>query len=353
MNINTVTLNKFSFIDVHDLKETEIKYLRKTYNFSQIHLDDYVSGQQVPKIEAFKDYILIVLDFPFVESSDETGNGNHTKPPEPNTQAPNNNGVSSTITGIITSPLNIPKFLFAHAKEKRLRTGHINFFIGKDFLVVLHDEKTPEIDKIFESCQSSLKVRETYLVNGPFHLFYLIVDTLVDSTFGIMKEVAASIDDINLHLLQNYSPLRIVEEISATRRNLVLFKSILSPALDIFKELRSDKYKEFGEFDIASYSSLSDHIKKILYRLEGSSELLDGIARSHESLLTAKTNETIKVLTMFTAILLPLTLLTGIYGMNVVGLPGAETEGILTLLSLIMAIIAVSMILAFKIRRWF
>lgn len=353
MNINTVTFNNFSFIDVHDLKETEIKYLRKTYNFSQIHLDDYASGQQIPKIETFKDYTLIVLDFPFVESPDEGGNNNQPKPPGPDTQPQTNNTVSSTITGIITSPLNIPKFLFAHAKEKRLRTGHVNFFIGKDFLVVLHDEKTTQIDKIFESCQGSLKAREMYLINGPFHLLYLIVNTLIDSTFHVMKEVATSIDDINLHLLQNYSPLRIVEEISATRRNLVLFKSILSPALDIFKELRSDKYKEFGEFDSVSYSSLSDHIRKILYRLEGSSELLDGIARSHESLLTAKTNETIKVLTMFTAILLPLTLLTGIYGMNVMGLPGAETKGTLTVLSLIMTIIAVSMILAFKIRRWF
>ncbi|MBI2334978.1 magnesium transporter CorA family protein [Candidatus Daviesbacteria bacterium] len=348
MNINTVTFNKFSFVEVHELGVTEIKYLRKTYGFSQLHFEDYQNRQQVPKIESFKDYILIVLDFPFVEAPENTDN---KKPVNSNGSA--SEAVATAITDIISKPLVIPKLLFAHAKEKRLITGHVNFFIGKDFLVILHDEKEPQIDKIFESCRSSLKNREKYLVNGPFYLFYLLVDTLVDSTFNIMREITTSIDEIDLHLLQNYPPLRIVEEISATRRNLVLFKSMLSPALNVFSELHNPKYREFGNFDTTYWSSLSDHFRKILYRIEGGSQLLDGIARSHESLLTAKTNEIVKVLTMFTAIMLPLTLLTGVYGMNVAGLPGAEISGILIVLSLIMVIIAASMFLFFRIRRWF
>lgn len=352
MNINNVSFNNFTFVDVHEPKETEIKYLRHTYNFSQIHLDDYLSGQQVPKIELSKDYVLIVLDFPFVELTEENNKvitNNH------NGQKPDNNSSTeiTTISEIITNPMAIPRFLFGQSKEKRLKTGHINFFIGKDLLVILHDEKTPQVDKIFNDCRSGLRSREKYLSNGSFYLFYLIVDQLVDSTYNIMGEITSSVDNIDLHLLQNYSPIRIVEEISATRRNLVFFKSMLSPALGIFAELHSDKYKEFGSFEEASWSSISDHLRKIISRLEGSNQLLDGIARSHESLLTAKTNEIVKVLTMFTAIMLPLTLLTGIYGMNIGELPGAQTQGILLFLSLIMTGIAASMIIVFRIRRWF
>lgn len=343
MNINSITHKNLSFVDIHHPKETEIKHLRKEYGFSQIHLDDYLSGQQVPKIEPVKKYILTVLDFPYVETGSTNGGGEKRQ----------FHGVTTAITDIITMPLTLPRLLFAHAEKKRIRTGHVNFFLGKDFVVVLHDESTPQIDDIFIKCQRKLSYREKYLANGPFYLFYSIVDSLVDRTFMLMNEVANSIDEIDLHLLQDYPPIRIVEEISTTRRNLVLFKSMLSPAMRIFSELENEKYKDFGEVDIAWWTSLSDHLKKIIYRLQGSSELLEGIGKSHESLLTARTNEIVKVLTMFTAIILPLTFITGLYGMNIAGLPGAENPRILLELALIMAGIAAALGIVFRIRRWF
>ena len=89
----------------------------------------------------------------------------------------------------------------------------------------MHDEKSPQIDDIFVKCQKTLKNREKYLSDGPFYLFYNLVDSLVDPTFTVMNDIANSIDEIDLHLLQDYPPLKIVEEISVTRRNLVLFKT--------------------------------------------------------------------------------------------------------------------------------
>ncbi|MBI2601058.1 magnesium transporter CorA family protein [Candidatus Daviesbacteria bacterium] len=348
MNIQTVTHNKLTFLNITSLRELESKELRNHYHFSQIHIDDYLSGQQVPKIELNNYYTLIVLDFPFVEQATDTLNetGQHGNGDS------NGNGKGNVIKDLITKPVIIPKILFSKDEKRRIRTGHVNFFIGKDFLVVLHDEKTPQIDGIFTDCQKTLKKREELMSPGPSYLFYRIIDVLVDSTYGIMNEIVTSIDQIDLHLLGNYSPLTIVEEISVTRRNLVFLKSMLSPASNIFSDLAHEKRKKFDDLNVSYWFSILDHIRKINTRLESSVELIEGIARSHESLLTAKTNEIVKVLTMFTAMLLPLTFITGIYGMNVVDLPGASTPGVLGLLILMMTGIAGAMALVFKIKKW-
>jgi len=343
MNINSITYKGLSFVDVHAPGEQEIGHLCKMYGFSPIHLEDYLSGQQVPKIESIDDYTLIVFDIPYVGVDGNGKNRGNGK----------TGGVTSTFADIITKPLTLPLLLFAHAEKKRIRIGHVNFFIGKDFVVVLHDEKSPQIDDVFVKCQKTLKNREKYLSEGPFYLFYNLVDCLVDPTFVVMNDIANSIDEIDLHLLQDYPPLKIVEEISVTRRNLVLFKTMIAPAVPIFSELHKERYRAIGDFDVEWWTSIADHLRKIIWRLDGSSELLEGIGRSHESLLTARTNEIVKVLTMFTAIMLPLTFVTGLYGMNISGLPAADRPEVLHVLSFVMVGIAVSMGVVFKIRRWF
>lgn len=346
MNIQTVSHNGLTLLNVTSLQELEAKELRNNYNFSQIHLDDYLSGQQVPKIEVYKDYTLIVLDFPFIVAAQENEENHAAADGEKNGKA------AKVIAGIINKPVIIPKILFSKDEKRRIRTGHINFFVGKDYLVVLHDEKTPQVDEIFSECQKTLRKREELMASGPYYLFYRIVDSLVDYTYATMNEIVNSIDQIDLHLLGNYPALTIVEEISVTRRNLVFLKAMLSPAVNIFSDLANEKRQKLENFNVSYWFSILDHIRKINTRLESSMDLIEGISRSHESLLTAKTNEIVKVLTMFTAILLPLSFITGFYGMNVVGLPGAETFGVLGVLQILMAGIAGVMALVFKFKKW-
>lgn len=128
---------------------------------------------------------------------------------------------------------------------------------------------------------------------------------------------------------------------------------MIEPSLHIFSDLANGKYEEMGNENRIYWSSIQNHLQKIKYRLHGSQELIEGIAKSHESLLTVKTNEIVKVLTMFTAILLPLTLIASIYGMNIVGLPLAQDVDALKAISLVMLILGLLMIVGFKIKRWF
>lgn len=348
MNIQSVTHNELTFLNVHDLGDLEVKHLKQEYNFDQAHIDDFINKQLIPKIEVSENYTVIVLDFPSIEEPKK----DTQKDPVPPNGDKGEEPKKSSLLHVPTPTVTLPNFTLGQLKKKRLRVGHVMFFIGKNYLVVLHDERTPIIDEIFAECQKTLKKREDMMSTGPQHLFYSIVDVLVDSSLIVTNEISSTIDKIDRHLLEGSNAEKIVEDISITRRNIVVFQTMIKPALSLFSDLENGKYETFNPAIAASWSNIRDHLQRIWYRLEDNRELIEGIAISHESLLTAKTNEIVKVLTMFTAILLPLTLVASIYGMNIVGLPHAKDPNSLLIVGLIMTILALSMILVFKIRNW-
>lgn len=334
MNIQTVVYNGVSFVNVHDPKETEIKYLRTNYGFNSLHLDDYLNKIQVPQVETYKNYILAVLDFPYLAPQ----NGSHKQDAK----------TTSFLSYVPTLTQNTPVNVF---KPNRLSTGHVNFFIGDQYLVVLHDEKTPQIDEIFSYCQKTLRNRQEFMSEGSAYLFYRIVDVLIDSTFKVLNEISSTIDYIDKKLAEGHS-LPVVEAISLTRRNIVVFQTIVKQELPIYTDLEKGKPEKLGKNLMPFWSNVKDHSQKISERLDDSRELNEGIASSHESLLAVRTNEIVKVLTIFTAIMLPLTLVASMYGMNV-PLPFQDNPYAFLIITEVMGIIALVMIYIFKSKDWF
>lgn len=333
MKIPSVSFEKFTFANINSPTKEQIHELHQEYGFSMLNLEDYLYKTQVPMFEMYEKYSLIVLDLPSIEVPKEPKQSTVEK--------------MLIIPNIISSTL--PAFPKA-PKKKRIRTGEVDFFIGKDYLVVLHDKRTPQIDEIFELCNNDEKVRKELMEKGPIYLFYRIADVLVDSAFSYVSDINETIDAIDKKLAEKASTA-LVEDISVTRRNIVVFETMVKPTLTIFSDLEKGKYKDFNGSMSQYWGNILDHLQKIWDRLEDNKELIAGIATSYESLLTVKTNETVRILTIFTAILLPLTLLASIYGMNI-HLPLASDPQAFWLILMIMGLIASTMVLAFKLRDW-
>lgn len=340
MNIQAVSFNDLTLLDVHDPKEAEMHQLVQEYNIQQQDLDEYIERKQIPTIEHKKHYSLIVLDFAFYEpikekQSHEAQSDDHhkhkkylPKPPMPN----------------------IP--MLAKSSEKRkIRTGRVNFFLSEKSLIILHDNKTPQIDDVFAACQQTLDTREFSMTRGPLYLLQHFLDALVQSSLSIAGEIANTIDAIDKEVIENRAA-KTVEDISIGRRNIVVFHTMVKTNLMLFRSIEKGEHTQLENGSLYQWKELTGFLQKTLDRLEDSRELLEGIARSHESLLTARTNEIMKVLTMFTAILFPLTLLVSIYGMNIVGLPFAEEPYGLLILLEIMVVMAASMFAIFKFKGW-
>lgn len=319
MNLHTVSYNNTSFINIHNPGPLELRYLNQDYGFSQLDLDDFVNKVQIPKVEIFKKYALVVLDFPVYQTQKTNG-----APPFP---------------------------LQPTTKKKRISSTQIYFFIGKDYLVVLHENLLSPINDIFSECQKTLRNRNEYMGQGPVFLAYRIIDALVDGCFPVINELSAIIERIDKQLEEKDSQ-DIIEEISITRRNIVYFQTMIKPIIPLFKQLEEGKYKELNGILKPYWSNVLDHLQKLWNRLEDNRELIEGIAISNESLLTYRTNEIVKFLTIITSVSFPFIIVNNLYSMNITGLPFAHEPYIVWVLFGVIFISGIAIILYFMIRRW-
>ncbi|MBI1982411.1 MAG: magnesium transporter CorA family protein [Candidatus Levybacteria bacterium] len=347
MNIQTVNFKDLSFINVTNPGDLELKYLRKNFDFDTLHLEDYLHKTQVPKIETFKNYSLIVLDLPYINPG-TSQNGSESQ--EIGSQ-------KSSIRRILDLPQatlsSVPLPAFPQLeKKRRILSAQMDLFVGKNYVVVLHDGTLAPINDIFARCQKTLRNREEFMSEGPVFLAYRIIDALVDACFPLINELSTIIDRVDKDLETKPSD-KTLEDISTTRRNIVVFRTTVKTIIPLFRQLEEGKHNQLNGRMQSFWGNILDHAQKVWERLEDSQELIEGISESNESYLTSKTNEIIKVLTIFSAIILPLNLLASIYGMNIKGLPFAEETSSLELIIFTMILTSILMFVVFKIRRWF
>lgn len=333
MNVPTVTHNGISFINVSKPTAAQIEFLNKNFGFSMLNLEDYLYKTQIPKIEIYKDYSLVVMDIPYIEKGRREGGS--TKP--------------SLIPNVLSGRV-LPTFPKL-PRKKRISVGEVDFFIGKDYIVVLHDEKTPQIDELFEMCKITSKHRDELMGQGAVYLFYRIIDILVDSSFSYVEDITNTIDYIDRKLEESTSA-SVIEDISMTRRNIVVFETMVKPALPIFADLEKGKYPKLNGEMTPYWSNILDHLQKIWERLEDNKELIHGIASSHESILSNRNNELVKFFTIITSVSFPFVIVNNLYSMNVKGLPFSDQIWIVPILFFVIFLGGVGVVAYFKYRDW-
>ncbi len=186
---------------------------------------------------------------------------------------------------------------------------------------------------------------------GANYFFYRIADILIDVSFGYAEDITSTIDYIDRQM-EERSGATLIEDISVTRRNIVVFETMIKPLLAIFGDLEKSKYKKLNGEMTDYWSNLLDHVQKIWERLEDNKELIAGIATSNESILSNRSNELVKFLTVVTSISFPFVIVNNLYSMNVKGLPFATEPWIVPLLFSIILASGIGIIAYFKYRDW-
>lgn len=300
-----------------------------------LHLEDYLYKTQIPKIEVDEDYSLVVMDVPYIQQTkSKTSNANR----------------SNVLPNVLSNRMPFPT-ASRTARRKRINIGEVDFFIGKDYLVVLHDDRTPQIDELFDMCKITSKHREDLMGKGANYLFYRIADILIDVSFGYAEDITSTIDYIDRQM-EERSGATLIEDISITRRNIVVFETMIKPLLAIFGDLEKSKYKKLNGDMTDYWSNLLDHVQKIWERLEDNKELIAGIATSNESILSNRSNELVKFLTVVTSISFPFVIVNNLYSMNVKGLPFATEPWIVPVLFGVILLSGIGIIAYFKYRDW-
>lgn len=326
MNVQSVNFQGLFFVNVSKPTDFEMKFLKNTYSFNPLILEDYLHKTQIPKIANYKHYDHFILRFPIFSENIQATSHQY--------------GVHLPNFGNSSKP-----------RKRRLTSSYVNFFISKEYVVAIHDGTLPQIDHIFMLCQKTLHNRAEYMGKGAVFLAYKLIDALVDDCFPAVNELTSTIDRVDKELEIKQSS-KTLEEISTTRRNLVVFHTMIKPILPLFKELADGKHKELNGAMQPFWRNLLDHLQKIMDRIEDNRELIEGISESNESFIATQTNLTIRVLTVITVIILPLQVLVGFFGMNVEGLPFTKGPYAFEIqLGLVFAV-ALPLIALFKLKRW-
>jgi magnesium transporter len=303
MGVEILTHGRITWVNIEKPTPEDMNYLRQHFPFHPLDLEDCLSRIERPKIDEYDDYLFVIMQFP-----------------------------------IFDTPRRVS------------RPAEVDIFIGAGYLVTVHDGILWPITKLFDDCQTDEQICQKYMGRGASHLFHDVIDRLVDYCFPILYKVDANIREIEDDIFAEQMP-GVVQEISWVRRDIIALQRIIKPQIAIVANLEhKDRPFIREELDVY-FGDVLDHLYKAWDMLEDHRDVIEGLSDTANTLTSYRINEVMKILTIISVIMLPLTLLSGIYGMNI-SLPLAQHPLSFPLILLLMLLISGGMLFYFKRRRW-
>jgi len=303
LNIETIKWGRINWLNIEKPTPKDMDYLAQSYMFHPLELEDCLSRIERPKIDEHKNYLFLVLHFPVFK------------------------------------------------KEARVTTpSQVAIFIGEDFLVTVHSGELKPLAKLFNDCEQNERAREENMSRSSGYLLYRILDRLVDYCFPILNKVIVNVEAAEDRLFSE--PARdTVQEISVLRRDIMAYRRIIRPQPAILKSLEVRDYPFLKEDLDVYFGDIGDHIGKISETLDEYKEVVEGLNTTSDSLFSHRTNDVMKMLTILGTIILPMLVISGLYGMNV---PLPFQNSSLAFLFIILVTLCVSggMLAYFRYRRW-
>jgi magnesium transporter len=294
------------WIDLYDCSEIELNYIGEIFNFHPLALEDCFQESPRAKIDRYDNYHFFVFHaLRYFEEAEE---------------------------------------------EDEISSIELDVFLGSNYIVTIHPIALSAVGKVARIC-----LKGTELMNrGSEYLLYKIVDNIVDDSFPIIERLDERIDDLEDNIFLNKGQV-ITEEILALKRTIILLRKVLIPQRHIFTNI-TGRYSSFVSAEnVPYYLDLADNLNNILDTVNTYRDLVNSSTETYYSVLSGRTSEIITVLTIITVIMMPLTVITGFYGMNV-NLPGGSQPGghwySVWLILGGMLVLSLGMLRFFRYRRW-
>jgi len=303
LNMESLTWGDLTWVNIEGATERETEYLAQNYPFHPLDLDDCLSRIQRPKIDEYKDYLFLVFHFPIFNEAVR-----------------------------VTTP------------------SQLSVFISGKYLITLHKGELKPLVKLFRECQIDEESRQEYFSQGSGYILYRIIDRLVDYSLPILNKVGDNIENVEDNIFSN-GVRGAIREISMLRRDIISFRRIIWPMRAVIGTLEP-KIRHFTKMNMAVYfGDVTDHLDKIWDALDEYKEVIEGLNDTHDSLATNRTNEVMRMLTIIATILLPITVVASIFGMNI-PLPFQNSDYSLLFVFLIMLAIVSGMLYFFRHQHW-
>lgn len=306
MTTQRITGERITWVNITDPTIHDVAWLRRNYSFFHpLNLEDVISHIERPKVDDEGDYLFVVMHFP------------------------------------LWDPI-----------TRLSRASEVDFFIGRNFIVTIHDGVLKPLNQLFASSDTRPEERQSLLGKSAGHAFYVIVDKLVDYVFPILYKVESNIRTLEERIFDEASGAAIIRDIAIVRRDAIALRRIIRQQIPILEALERTKtpviHEELEEF----FGDLLDHIQRARDIIDEDAEIITGISDTADTLISHRLNNVIRILTVFSVIMLPLTFISSVFGMNVQFPFDEQHPDSFLVISTVMLLITVVMLVYFRRRKW-
>jgi magnesium transporter len=298
--------DQLEWINIGSGGKKEIEYLRKRFNFDMTDLQaaSAKTVSQRPRIRRNDNYVFLILHFPIM-------------------------------------------------KEGKIVAEEIEFFLGHGFLVTVHNNHLRELNEFFNYCKKEGDSLLAYKFESSAILLYELLHKLLISCYDLLDKNSIAINNAEKIIFEEEQK-KAVTEILSLRRNIVNLRKVMQNHKNIMKKLMVLESSIVPHEEIKKYyNKLIEHSKRIWEILENQKEIIEVLHETNASLLNYKISDIMKTLTIFSVLMLPLTLLAAIFGMNTInGMPLVNNASGFWIVIAVMVTASLCMLLVFERKKW-
>jgi magnesium transporter len=305
-NVEEIQASGLRWVKIDRPTPLEFGWLERHFEFHALDLEDVLSRNQRPKIDEYPDYLFIVLHFPIFDPA-----------------------------------------------VGRLNAGELDIFVGPGFLITIPNQPLQPVDYLFERCAAREEFREQLFSRGSGYLLYRIVDDSFDYCFPMLRKIGNKLDAVEEDIFAESRTHEVVRDISNVKQEIINFRKVIRPQRPVLHDLEGVKRRYLApDLDLEIYfDDIVDAHERIWDMLENYKEVVEGLEDTNEALISHRVNDILRVLTAISVVVLPLTLIASIWGMNV-GVPGeGDSADFFFILGGMLAVL-VGMLGYFRHRGW-
>ena len=282
----------------------EATALAERFGWHPLDVEDVLSKRQRPKVDEYDDYRFVVLHFPVYDKA-----------------------------------------------VQRLNAGELDVFLGPDYLVTLPTVELLPVTRLFQRCLDDPELRENLFAKGSGYLLYHVLDDLFDYCFPILDKIGHKLDRIEDDIDESLSE-EIVRDISRAKQEIISYRKIVKPQRPTLRVLERHVERFLPEDLELYFDDLVDASERIWDILDNYKEVVEALEATNESAISHRQNDVLRVLTIFSVLLLPLTLIASVFGMNV-DFPGFGTAAAFWVIVGAMITVLTGLVAFFRWRRFF
>jgi magnesium transporter len=301
--IAELSANGLTWIHVDEPAPVEAALLAERFGFHELDIEDVLSKRQRPKIDEYPDYLFVVLHFPFYDKN-----------------------------------------------VQRLNAAELDVFLGQSFLITLPNVELLPVTHLLRRCEQDPELREELFGKGSGYLLYHVLDDLFDYCFPILDKIQYKLDTIEDEMFEGRSE-EIVRDISNVKQEIIAYRKIIKPERATLRVLERHTRRFLPEDLELYFDDIVDAAERIWDLLDNYKEFVEGLESTNEAVISHRQQYRLQILTVASVILLPLTLIASIFGMNVLFPGEGSREAFWVIVGTLVALF-VGMLGFFRWKRW-